>query len=175
LSATPAPLDGDLRIRPCEEEDLATVGAIYGHYVLHSTATFEEEPPGTAFWQARFQELRSAGLPFLVATLDGTVVAYAYISRWRPRPAYRFSVEDSIYVSPAMVGRGIGGRLLPELLSRCRDLGLRQVMAVISTGDNDASVRLHAGLGFVPVGTLIRVGYKFDRWLDTVIMQLSLE
>jgi L-amino acid N-acyltransferase YncA len=165
---------GQLVIRACAPEDLPTVQRIYAHYVLTSTATFEEEPPQVDYWRARLDEIRGLGLPFLVALVDGEVVAYAFCSRWRPRPAYRFAGEDSIYVAPEAVGRGIGGALLPELLRQCVAAGIREVVAVIATGGDDASLRLHRRLGFREVGRLERVGFKFGRWLDTIILQRSL-
>jgi L-amino acid N-acyltransferase YncA len=161
-------------IRDCLPEDLPFVQRIYAHYVLTSTATFEQEPPQLDYWHGRLDEIRGFGLPFLVAAVDGKVVGYAYCSRWRPRPAYRFTGEDSIYVAPEAAGQGIGGQLLPELLRRCGSAGIREVVAVIASGGNDASLRLHRRLGFHEAGRLERVGFKFDRWLDTIILQRSL-
>jgi phosphinothricin acetyltransferase len=158
-------------IRPCVEEDLPAVQRIYAHYVLHGTATFETLPPTLGDWQRKLVEIRSVDLPFLVATLSGEVIAYAFCSRWRPRPAYRFTVEDSIYVAPEAIGRGIGSRLLPALLAECEAIGARQVIAVIAIGDTTPSLGLHARCGFREVGRLTAVGFKFDRWLDTVLMQ----
>jgi L-amino acid N-acyltransferase YncA len=163
-----------LVIRDCLPEDLPSVQRIYAHYVRTSTATFEEEPPQLDYWRGRLDEMVAFGLPFLVATVDGEVMAYAFCSRWRPRPAYRFTGEDSIYVAPEAAGKGIGGRLLPELLRRCAAAGIREIIAVIATGGNDASLRLHKRLGFHEIGRLERVGFKFDRWLDTIILQRSL-
>jgi L-amino acid N-acyltransferase YncA len=165
---------GQVVIRPCTADDLPAVQTIYAHYVRTSTATFEEEAPGLDYWRGRFDEVSGSGLPFLVAVVDKAVVGYAFCSRWRPRPAYRFSGEDSIYVAPDAVGRGVGGALLPELLRQCAAAGLREIVAVIATGSTDASLRLHRRFGFREVGRLERVGYKFDRWLDTIILQRSL-
>ncbi len=161
-------------IRPCGEEDLPAVQKIYAHYVLHGTATMETIPPNLGDWQRKLAEIASVGLPFLVATSSGEVVGYAFCSRWRPRPAYRFTVEDSIYIAPDAVGKGIGKRLLAALLAECEAMGAKQVVAVIAVGDVTPSLGLHAGFGFREVGRLTSVGFKFDRWLDTVLMQKEL-
>ena len=161
-------------IRPCADEDLPAIQAIYAHYVLTGTATFETVPPTLGDWQRKKAEIESYGLPFLVATIDDEVVGYAYCSRWRPRPAYRFTVEDSIYVAPHAMSRGIGSALLPALLVECAAVGARQVVAVISVSEFAPSLGLHARFGFREAGRLTNVGYKFDRWLDTVLMQRSL-
>jgi len=161
-------------IRPCVEEDLPAVQAIYSHYVLGSVATFETVPPTLGDWQRKMAEIDAVGLPFLVATVDEDVAGYAYCSRWRPRPAYRFTVEDSIYVAPAYMSRGIGSVLLPALLEESGAVGARQCVAVIAVSDTAPSLGLHARFGFREVGRLTAVGYKFDRWLDTVIMQRAI-
>ncbi len=160
-------------VRPCVDEDLPAIQAIYSHYVLTAVATFEIVPPTLGDWQRKKAEIESYELPFLVATIDDEVVGYAYCSRWRPRPAYRFTVEDSIYVAPRAVGHGIGSALLPALLDEAAAAGARQVVAVIS-GEVKPSLALHARFGFREAGRLHAVGYKFDRWLDTVLMQRSL-
>ncbi len=161
-------------IRRCLPSDLAAIQAIYAHYVLTSTATFEETPPGLDYWQQRYEEIDLLGLPFLVAEIDHEVIGYSFCSRWRPRPAYRFSGEDSIYVAPQAVGRGVGSVLLPSLIAECRAASLREIVAVIATGGTDASVRLHKRNGFRDAGRLTRVGFKFGRWHDTMLLQLSL-
>lgn len=161
-------------VRDCLPDDLAAIGRIYAHYVLHGTATFEEVPPTLADWQRKFGEIRDLGLPFLVAEAGGDVVGYTLSSRWRPRPAYRFTVEDSVYVAHDLRGRGTGGLLLDALLARCEAIGVRQVIAVIAIGDDPGSVELHERRGFSHAGRLVRVGFKFGRWLDTVLMQRSL-
>jgi L-amino acid N-acyltransferase YncA len=161
-------------VKPCRPVDLPAVQAIYAHYVLTSTATFEEEPPDLDYWHRRFEEIGLLGLPFLVAMVDGRVIGYTFCSRWRPRPAYRFTGEDSVYVAPDAVGRGIGSVMLAALLDRCKEAGLRETVAVIATGSNDASLRLHRRFGFRGGGRLKRVGYKFDRWLDTILLQRGL-
>jgi L-amino acid N-acyltransferase YncA len=161
-------------IRRCEDEDLPAIQAIYSHYVLHGTATFETVPPLLGDWQRKKAEVESVELPFLVATIDGEVVGYSYCSRWRPRPAYRFTVEDSIYVAHDRIGHGIGSLLLPALLAECEAIGVPQVIAVIAVDDVTPSLGLHRRFGFRDVGRLTAVGYKFDRWLDTVLMQKAL-
>lgn len=164
-------------VRVCVPDDLAAVARIYGHYVLHSTATFEEEPPTLADWGKRLSDIAESSLPFLVAEVDGDVLGYAYCSRWRPRPAYRQTVEDSVYVAPEAVGRGIGTALLEALLARCEAAGVRQMIAVIATereGRGGASQALHERHGFRPAGRLVAVGFKHGRWLDTIMMQRSL-
>jgi L-amino acid N-acyltransferase YncA len=160
-------------VRGCTPDDLPAIQRIYAHYVLTSVATFEETPPPVGYWQGRYDEIRGLGLPFLVAELDGRVVGYCFCSRWRPRPAYRRTVEDSIYLDPEAVGKGIGRALLTELLALCDAAGIREIVAVIATGPEDASAALHRRLGFRDVGTLSGVGFKFDRWIDTILMQRS--
>jgi len=161
-------------VRACRESDLEAVAAIYSHYVLSSTVTFELESPGLDYWRDRWRELTEAGLPFLVAELDGRVVGYAYCSCWRPRPGYRFTVEDSVYLEPGIGGRGFGTLLLTALVERCKSLGFRELIGIMALPGAEASVALHRKLGFVEVGRLIAVGFKFGRWLDTVVMQLHL-
>jgi phosphinothricin acetyltransferase len=158
-------------VRPAEESDFAAITRIYTHYVLHHTATFEIDPPDRSAMLARHAVIAGLGLPYLVGEAQGQVVAYAYASAYRPRPAYRFTIEDSIYVDAAHTGRGFGRILLEALLEICGKGSWRQVVAVIGDSGNIASVRLHQHFGFRHVGTLEAVGFKFDRWLDTVIMQ----
>ena len=162
----------ELRIRPVTPADLDAVTAIYAHDVLHGTGTFEIVPPAVAEMSDRVAAVTSAGLPYLVAELGDEVVGFAYAGSYRPRPAYRFTVEDSIYLQPA--GRGIGTRLLREVVQTCESIGLRQMIAVIGDSDNVGSIRTHAKCGFAPVGTFRAVGWKHGRWLDTVLMQRSL-
>lgn len=162
-------------VRPAAPGDLEAVARIYAVYVETSTATFELEPPTTAAWHARHQQITERGLPFLVAESGGTVSGYAYCSPWRPRAAYRFTVEDSVYVDAAAAGRGLGRALLNELLSACTAAGVREVIAVIADSDSQAaSVALHKRCGFTPTGHLAHVGYKHNRWLDTLLLQRSL-
>ena len=154
-------------------EHLAEISEIYAHYVETSIATFELEVPDEAEWARRFAAIADAGLPFLVAERDGKVAGYAYCSPWKTRPAYRRTVEDSIYLAPWAVGQGMGGLLLDVLLDRCRALGIREVLAVIADTDG-ASPALHRGRGFVDAGRLVNVGFKHGRWLDTLLMQRTL-
>ncbi|TNC26205.1 N-acetyltransferase family protein [Amycolatopsis alkalitolerans] len=156
-------------------EDLAAIGEIYAHYVQHSVATFELTAPDDAEWKQRFASVTEAGLPFLVARVHGEVAGYAYCSPWKARPAYRYTVEDSIYLAPAAAGRGVGGRLLDELLARCADAGIREVIAVIADpGPQNPSPFLHRRRGFTDAGRLTGVGFKHGRRLDTLLMQKTL-
>jgi L-amino acid N-acyltransferase YncA len=162
-----------LVIRDCGEGDIAAVQRIYAHHVHHGTASFEEEPPSLDEMKRRFAEIAARGLPYLVAERDGTIVGYSYAATYRTRSAYRFTVEDSVYIDPAHMGQGVGKALLRALIERCRAKGLRQIVAII--GDRSApSIALHAALGFRLVGHLEGVGLKFDRWMDTTLMQLDL-
>jgi phosphinothricin acetyltransferase len=161
-------------IRPATEADANAIAATYAHHVLHGTATFEEVAPDPAEIARRLAEITGRGLPYLVAEADGRLLGYAYAGPLRPRSAYRFTLEDSVYLDPAATGRGLGRRLLERLIADCTALGARQLVAVIGDSGNAASVALHARLGFVHVGTLRSVGFKFGRWLDTVEMQRPL-
>jgi L-amino acid N-acyltransferase YncA len=162
------------RLRPALPGDLAAIAAIYGPEVRHGTATFELEPPGAVELGRRLAKVRAAGLPWLVAELDGRVGGYAYAAPYRDRPAYRFTVEDSVYLAAWARGRGVGQGLLDAVIEAARDAGMRQMVAVIGDSANVASVRLHRACGFAEVGTFRGVGFKFGRWLDTVLMQRSL-
>jgi len=161
-------------IRPSTEKDVAAIAEIYAHHVLHGTASFETEPPDAAEIARRRDDVLIRGLPYLVAEEAGAIAGYAYAGPYRARPAYRFSVEDSVYVHPSHSGQGIGSLLLAELLVRAEAAGARQMIAVIGDSANLASIRLHRKFWFRHVGVLRSVGYKFDRWLDTVLMQRSL-
>jgi len=161
-------------IRPATEADLPSVTEIYQHAVLHGTATFELIPPDLAEMTQRFRTLIDAGFPYLVAAIDGGVIGYAYAGPYRPRPAYRFTVENSIYLKPATHRRGFGLTLLKRLLLECEARGHRQMIAVIGDSANVGSIGLHRRCGFQMIGTHPNVGLKFGRWLDTVMMQLSL-
>lgn len=166
---------GNMTIRPAEGGDLAHITAIYDDAVRHGTASYELEPPTLAEMTARFEALRAGGFPCLVAEQGGAVRGYAYAGPFRPRPAYRFIVEDSVYVAPEAKGRGVGLALMQALIERVRALGFRQIVAVIGDGGPDsASVRLHEKLGFTHSGRLVGSGYKHGRWLDTAFMQLAL-
>jgi len=161
-------------IRPAREADIPRIAAIYAHHVRHGTASFEIEPPSDEEMSRRWSQIASRGLPYLVAVLEGAVAAYAYASLYRTREAYRFTVEDSVYVHPDRIGRGLGRRLLHAVIEEATRGGWRQMIAVIGDSANTASIRLHESAGFRHVGVLRNVGYKFDRWLDTVLMQLEL-
>ncbi|MCQ6556374.1 GNAT family N-acetyltransferase [Streptomyces sp. C10-9-1] len=161
-------------IRRAVPADLDAVAAIFTHYVRHTVATFEESPPPVADWQRRLDDLALRGLPFLVAELSGEVVGYAYASPWRPRPAYRHTVENSVYLAPGHTGRGIGGALLEALLAACARTHARQMIAVIADTGDGASVALHRRLGFADAGRLAAVGHKHGRWVDTLLMQRTL-
>jgi len=150
------------------------VQAIYAHHVLHGLASFETEPPTAAQMRHRFESVTAAGYPYLVATDDDTVCGYAYASVYRTRPGYRHTVEDSVYVDPAAVGRGIGRQLLFRLIDECERRGYRQMLAVIGDSANAASIGLHRSCGFTHSGTLRSVGFKFGRWIDSVLMQRGL-
>jgi L-amino acid N-acyltransferase YncA len=168
----PHPAPAGLSIRSCTGAELAAVTRIYAHHVAHSTATFELAPPDEAEIARRWSAVQSLGLPWIVASLDGgLIVGYAYASAYRPRIGYRFTVEDSVYVDPAHVGRGIGASLLTHLIELCETAGARQMIAVIGDNASTASIRLHEKFGFRHVGTLRSVGFKFGRWVDTVLMQ----
>ena len=163
-----------LTIRPSSADDVPAIAAIYAWHVLHGTGTFELEPPDNAETARRRDDVLAKGLPWLVAEQLGRVVGYAYANHFRPRPAYRFCLEDSIYLDPAAQGRGIGRLLLAELLARCQARGARQMLAVIGDSANHASIGVHRALGFAPVGLLSDAGWKFERWVDVVIMQRAL-
>jgi phosphinothricin acetyltransferase len=164
----------NITIRRTIADDLDDIGAIYAHHVQTGVATFEITAPDHAEWQHRLQSVADRGLPFLTATLDGRIAGYAYCAPWKTRPAYRHTVEDSIYLAPDAVGCGIGGRLLDTLLSECSGAGIREVIAVIVDADGAASLALHRNRGFVDAGRLTAVGFKHGRWLDTVLLQRSL-
>jgi L-amino acid N-acyltransferase YncA len=164
----------DVVIGPAAPADLAGVAGIFAHYVTGSLVTFEETPPAVAEWRRRLDDLAGLGLPFLVARAGGEVAGYAYASPWRPKPAYRHTVEDSVYLAADQTGRGLGRALLGPLLTRCADAGVRQVVAVIADADSEASVALHRSLGFVHAGRLTAVGHKHGAWIDTVLMQRDL-
>ncbi|HTK03138.1 MAG TPA: GNAT family N-acetyltransferase [Bordetella sp.] len=164
----------ELLIRDATTDDMAAIQAIYSHHVLHGTASFELAPPTLDDMLQRRAAVLAHNLPYLAAELDGQVAGYAYATLYRPRPAYRFTCEDSVYVKPGMAGHGIGGRLLAELIQRCTALGWRQMLAVVGDSANAASLAVHARCGFHPVGTLRSVGHKFGEWRDTVLMQRAL-
>ena len=162
------------RIRDSRDSDIAAVCAIYGHHVLHGAASFEEAPPTADELARRRGDVLGRGLPYLVAEIDEVVVGYAYASPYRARSAYRFSIENSVYVDHRRHRCGIGGALLAALIAQCERGAWRQMIAVIGDSANLPSIALHQGLGFRMVGTLRSVGFKFGRWVDTVLMQREL-
>jgi L-amino acid N-acyltransferase YncA len=161
-------------IRDASTADLDAVQAIYAHHVRHGLASFEETPPDLLEMRRRYSAIAAAGLPYLVAELDGKVRGYAYAGPYRTRPAYRFSLEDTVYVEPGYEGRGLGSALLGALVARCEELGYRRMVAVIGDSENHPSIRLHARLGFQKCGVIPSVGFKFGRWVDTVLMERPL-
>ncbi|WP_264484401.1 GNAT family N-acetyltransferase [Mesorhizobium sp. PAMC28654] len=164
-----------LTIRAASSADLDAITEIYADAVAHGTASYELEPPGRAEMGARFDVLSVGGFPYLAAEKGGAVLGYAYAGPFRPRPAYRFIVEDSVYVAPEAKGQGVGLLLMRHLIEAARAAGFRQIVAVIGDGRPDsASVRLHEKLGFRHSGHLEGSGYKHGRWLDTVFMQLAM-
>jgi phosphinothricin acetyltransferase len=161
-------------IRPCTDADIPAVTAIYQHHVLHGTGTFEIEPPTETDMQSRKADVLSKGLPYLVIEENAEVLGFAYCNWFKPRPAYRFSAEDSIYLSPMATGRGWGRLLLAELMSQAERAGVRKLIAVIGDSDNAGSIGVHRALGFTSVGVLADCGWKFDRWLDVVLMERAI-
>ena len=161
-------------LRDARDDDMAAVQAIYAHHVLHGTASFEEEPPPLAEMIRRRAEVLAKGLPYLVAEIDGRVAGYSYATPYRSRSAYRFSIENSVYVDHTRHRSGIGRALLTELIARCEHGDWQQMIAIIGDSAQAPSIGLHASLGFRHIGTLQSVGLKFGRWLDTVLMQRAL-
>ncbi len=169
-------------LRPAESGDIAAIAAIYAHHVNYGLASFEEIPPDEAEMFRRWQNLTAENFPYIVAVAPtgrgedrpGSILGYAYAGPYRPRSAYRFSVEDSIYLRPDRQGRGLGRLLLARLITEATALGKRQMIAVIGDSANTASIRLHAALGFALTGTFQAIGYKFGRWVDSVLMQRPL-
>ena len=163
-----------LEIRPAIEADLPAITGIYEHAVRYGTATFELIPPDLAEMTRRFGALMDDSFPYIIAALDGRVVGYAYAGAYRPRPAYRFTVENSVYLEPSVHRRGIGLQLMQRLIGACEARGYRQMIAVIGDSANAGSIGVHCKCGFQMVGTHPNVGFKFGRWLDTVMMQRAL-
>ncbi len=164
----------DVVIRAASPTDTPAITRIYAHAVTHGTASFELEPPSEAEMLQRQKALLEGGYPYLVAEIEGAVAGYAYAGAYRTRPAYRFSVEDSVYVDPARHGRGVGKILLTRLIEESERRGYRQMIAVIGDSAQTASIELHRRCGFGMIGTIENVGYKMGRWLDTVLMQRAL-
>lgn len=163
-------------IRDAVPEDLPHVREIYNHYVLNSTVTFDETPMTLATLRKKFARCKDLGMPFIVAeNPTGQILGYAYVYPWKERAAYRYTVENSIYLGPASSGKGLGKALLGALIERSREAGIKEIIAVIADRGADASIALHEKFGFKQIGHMGRVGYKFDRWLGTVLMQKSLK
>jgi L-amino acid N-acyltransferase YncA len=161
-------------VRDAREADMSSVQDIYAHHVLHGLASFEEAAPTTQEMIGRRERVLKEGLPYLVAEMDGRIVGYCYASPYRPRPAYRHTVEDSVYVKAGLAGNGIGRALLGMLIKRCESGPWRQMLAVIGDSGNAGSIGLHRSHGFRRIGTLDAVGFKFGRWVDSVLMQRPL-
>jgi phosphinothricin acetyltransferase len=161
-------------VRDAVPTDLPIIRSIYAHHVLHGLASFEEVPPDAAEIERRYRDIVARGLPYVVAHCDGHVAGFAYAGPYRSRPAYRYTVEDSVYIAADAVGRGLGHAALGEIIRRVTDLGFRQMIAVIGDSGNRPSIRLHEKLGFRHAGNLRAVGFKLGRWVDSVLMQLSL-
>ncbi len=163
-----------IRVRPAMLTDVPAITDIYRHHVLHGLATFEIDPPDTAEMKRRFEAVHALGLPYLVAEAAGEIAGYAYAAMYRARPAYRYVVENSVYVASGRTRLGVGSALLPALIAACTVAGRRQIIAVIGDSANRASIRLHEKFGFERVGMLPAVGHKFGRWVDSVLMQKAI-
>ncbi len=168
-------MSGDnVLIRPSADRDLAAIAAIYRHHVMHGTASFEEVAPEPDEIARRRRSILVCGLPYLVAESAGRVLGYCYAGLYHARSGYRFTVEDSVYVDAAEVGRGIGRALVASVIEHCTERGYRQMVAVIGDSNNGRSMRLHQGLGFTRIGVLSAIGFKFGGWVDVVVMQRAL-
>lgn len=172
----PAEAPFSFELRDATLADLPHIREIYNHYVANSTVTFDEVPPTLRAWRTKFQTVEKLGFPFLVAeSPTGQILGFAYVYPWKAKAAYRFTVENSIYLGAASTGKGLGTALMAELLERAKTCGIREIVAVIADRGADASIRMHEQFGFVRTGHLGKVGFKFDRWLGTVLMQKSLK
>jgi L-amino acid N-acyltransferase YncA len=167
-------LNAKIRVRVADEDDMPAIQEIYAHYVLNSSSSFEEDAPTVAEMTARWQKIQSRKMPFLVAMVGKRIAGYAYGGPYRERSAYRYTIEDSIYIAPDMLGRGVGNALMEELIKRCTALGYRQMIAVIGDSTNAASLAIHSRHGFRVIGALSSSGFKFGRWADAVLMQRPL-
>jgi phosphinothricin acetyltransferase len=163
-----------VQVRPALADEVPAMQEIYAHHVRHGLATFEEEPPSVEEMRRRFDDVRARGLPWLAADFGGVLAGYGYCTLYRTRSAYRFSLEDSVYVRHGSEGRGVGAALLRALIAQVEALGYRQLIAVIGDSAHAPSINLHASCGFVRIGILRSVGFKFGRWVDTVLMQRPL-
>ncbi len=172
----PEPESFSFTIRAAELRDLPDIREIYNLYVANSTVTFDEDPMTLAAWRSKFAYLQKLGMPFIVAVSpNGNVLGYALVTPWAQKKAYRFTVENSIYLSPAATGKGLGRALMTELIARSKAAGLKEIIAVIADRGADASIKMHESFGFREIGRMGRVGYKFERWLGTIMMQKSLK
>ncbi len=163
-------------IREARPEDMPDVREIYNHYVANSTVTFDEDAMTLREWRSKYAYLQKLGMPFIVAeSPSGQILGYALVSPWKQKRAYRFTVENSIYLGAAATGKGLGRALMQELIDRSKAAGLKEMIAVIADKGAEASIRMHESFGFTEIGRMGRVGYKFDRWLGTVLMQKSLK
>ena len=173
--ATPVEPEGEIEVRAAKITDLGEILDIYNFYVKNSAVTFDVEPMSLADWREKFEWLSGLNMPFLVAaTSNGSIIGFAYVAPWRQKAAYRRTVEDSIYLRPAAIGKRVGTRLMKELLAEAKAAGVREVVAVISDRGADASIQLHKSFGFKNQGHLAKVGFKFERWLGTILLQKSL-
>ena len=163
-----------ITIRPAADSDITAIASIYAHHVLHGTGTFETTAPTEEDMAARRADVLSRGLPYLVLEDTSGVIGFAYCNWFKPRPAYRFSAEDSIYLAPAAAGKGLGRLLLTELMAQAERCGVRKLIAVIGDSANQGSIGVHRSCGFAPVGVLRSSGWKFERWLDVVLMECPL-
>jgi L-amino acid N-acyltransferase YncA len=163
-----------VKLRSARTADIEAITAIYARHVRHGLASFEIDPPGADEMARRHASVSTLGFPYLVAEVDGLVAGYAYAAPYRTRPAYRYTVEDSVYIHHEYAGRGIGSALLPALIAACEAAGCRQMVAVIGDSANHASIRLHEKFGFARAGLLAAAGWKFERWVDSVLMQRAL-
>ena len=165
----------DIKLRPVTEADMKQIAEIYNYYVVNSVVTFDIEPTTESTWLEKFEYLNGLELPFIVAeSASGTIFGFAYVAPWRQKAAYRRTVEDTIYLRPAAIGKRIGTKLLAELIEKSRAAGVREIVAVISDKGADPSIALHEAFGFKKQGHLAKVGFKFNRWLGTVLLQKSL-
>ncbi|WP_374945736.1 GNAT family N-acetyltransferase [Agreia sp.] len=173
---SPPPPTFEYVIRDATTRDLPDIREIYNHYVANSTVTFDEDPMSLKAWRSKFAWVAKLGFPFLVAVSPGgTVLGFAYVAPWKEKAAYRRTVENSIYLGPAATGKGLGKALMAELLTRAKAVGIKEVLAVIADQGAEASLKMHESFGFTEVGRLGRVGFKFNRWLGTVMLQKSLK
>ncbi|MCU1438660.1 MAG: N-acetyltransferase family protein [Naasia sp.] len=172
----PPPAEFSFTIRDAAPRDLPDIREIYNYYVINSVVTFDEDAMTLREWRAKFAYLGKLGMPFLVAVSPSDqVLGYALVSPWKQKRAYRYTVENSIYIRPAATGKGLGNALLADLIDRSKQAGLKEILAVIADKGAEGSLRLHEKFGFTEIGRMGRVGYKFDRWLGTVMLQKSLK